>query len=253
MVTGHEEEFRRLFVQEVEGQLANISRRAHELEGEEAAAALVDLYREAHTMRGSSALVGFGEVTVVARALEDLFEELRSGQREAGAATVAAILGAVETVREMVPALVDGQDRSAAAGQAADALRDRSRPTRGRVLVVDDAATVRELQRSILERAGYEVEVAGDGRAALQLLASQAFDLVLADLEMPELDGLRLIEAIRADQQLAGLPVIIITSSTDEADRRRGLDAGANGYMVKNSFDEAGLLGAVDDALGGAG
>lgn len=129
MVTGHEEEFRQLFVQEVETQLANIGKRAHEIEGENRAEALAELFREAHTMKGASAVVGFDSVTVVARALEGLFADLRSGARRADGDTVAAIHDAVETVREMVPALVDGEDRSAAAGQAAEALRESPGPS----------------------------------------------------------------------------------------------------------------------------
>jgi CheY-like chemotaxis protein/HPt (histidine-containing phosphotransfer) domain-containing protein len=254
MVTGHEEEFRRLFIQEAEGQLATISLRARELESEDdPTEALHELFRQAHTMKGSSALVGFDAVRVVAHALEDLFEDLRSGAREADKATVAEILGAVETVREMIPALVRGEDRGAAAAEAATTLREVAKPghQKSRVLVVDDALTAREFERSLLERAGYEVEVAIDGREALDRLATGSFDLVVADVDMPGIDGLRLTERIRAEPTLAGLPVVIVTSSSDEADRRRGLEAGANGYMVKSSLDDGALLEEVERALGG--
>jgi two-component system, chemotaxis family, sensor kinase CheA len=121
---------------------------------------------------------------------------------------------------------------------------------RARVLVVDDALTVRELQRSILERHGFEVETAEDGEAALALLDRRAPDLVLTDVEMPRLDGFGLVEAIRARADLAGLPVLIVSSRSDEADRRRGLEAGADGYLVKQAFDEATLLAAVERMLG---
>jgi two-component system chemotaxis sensor kinase CheA len=122
---------------------------------------------------------------------------------------------------------------------------------RRRVLVVDDALTVRELQRSILERAGYEVRTASDGLEALARLAEWPVDLVLTDVEMPRMDGFALTEAIRAHQQLRNTAVLVLTSRAGDDDRRRGLEAGADGYIVKSTFDQAALLDAVDRLLGG--
>jgi two-component system chemotaxis sensor kinase CheA len=118
------------------------------------------------------------------------------------------------------------------------------------VMVVDDSLMVRELQRSILERAGYEVRTANDGAEALAMLGDRASDLVVTDIEMPNLDGFKLTEAIRAHPRLANIPVLIVTSRTSEEDHQHGLDSGADGYIVKTSFDEAGLLGAVSQLLG---
>jgi two-component system chemotaxis sensor kinase CheA len=122
---------------------------------------------------------------------------------------------------------------------------------RHRILVVDDALTVRELQRSILERAGFTVRVATDGLRALALLAEEPSDLVLTDVEMPNMDGFALTEAIRLDTALANIPVLILSSRSSDADRRRGLEVGADGYIVKSRFDEGGLLTAVNSLLGG--
>ncbi len=119
-----------------------------------------------------------------------------------------------------------------------------------RILVVDDALTVRELQRSILERAQFSVRVASDGLEALALLAEEPCDLVLTDVEMPNMDGFTLTEAIRADADLANIPILILSSRSSDADRQRGLEAGADGYIVKSGFDEASLLTAVDRLLG---
>jgi two-component system chemotaxis sensor kinase CheA len=118
------------------------------------------------------------------------------------------------------------------------------------ILVVDDALTVRELQRSILERAGFDVRVATDGHHALSRLAEERSDLVLTDIEMPNMDGFALTEAIRAHPTLANIPVLILSSRSSDADRQRGLDAGADGYITKRSFDEASLLTAVNRLLG---
>jgi two-component system chemotaxis sensor kinase CheA len=121
---------------------------------------------------------------------------------------------------------------------------------RRRVLVVDDALTVRELQRNILERAGFAVRVASDGGQALSKLAEESADLVLTDIEMPIMDGFALTEAIRATPALANIPVLILSSRSSEADRQRGLEVGADGYIIKSAFDEASLLAAVNRLLG---
>src|ERR1017187_861716 len=120
-----------------------------------------------------------------------------------------------------------------------------------KVLVVEDSFTVRELQRSILEAAGYPVVTARDGREALGVLERDSqIALVITDFEMPELDGLELPRAIRADRALSSLPVIIITSRGSEDDQHRGIEAGADAYMVKRSFDQQALLATVERLVG---
>jgi len=121
---------------------------------------------------------------------------------------------------------------------------------RAKLLVVDDALTVRELQRSILERAGYEVVTAVDGVEAMATLAEGPVDLVLTDVEMPRMDGFALTESIRANPARSNLPVLILTSRASENDRQRGMEAGADGYIVKSAFDETALLSAVERLLG---
>jgi two-component system chemotaxis sensor kinase CheA len=122
--------------------------------------------------------------------------------------------------------------------------------TQRRVLVVDDALTVRELQRSILQRAGFEVRVAADGVEALSLLADHPVDLVLTDLDMPRMDGFALTESIRALSGLANLPVVILSSRASDDDKRRGMEVGADAYIVKSAFDEHALLSVVHRLLG---
>jgi two-component system chemotaxis sensor kinase CheA len=120
-----------------------------------------------------------------------------------------------------------------------------------RILVVEDSFTVRELQRSILQAAGYPVVTARDGRDALRALARDAeIALVLTDLEMPELDGLGLTRAIRADRSRSSLPVVIVTSWGSQDDRRRGVEAGADAYMTKQDFDQHALLATVERLVG---
>jgi two-component system, chemotaxis family, sensor kinase CheA len=120
------------------------------------------------------------------------------------------------------------------------------------VLVVDDTAVVRELERSILEEAGYRVRTAADGRLALAALADTPADLVVTDVEMPNCDGLELTRAIRAQPALTGLPVVVVTSRSSDADRRQAMDAGADAYLVKGDLDRRTLLEVVGRLLGRA-
>jgi two-component system chemotaxis sensor kinase CheA len=119
-------------------------------------------------------------------------------------------------------------------------------PRRPKVLVVDDQFTVRELERTILEAAGYRVVTAGDGLAALEMLRRERdVDVVVSDVEMPGTDGLAMLEAIRAQPEFSSLPVIIVTSRDDEAARERGAAAGADAWVVKSQFDQQALLETV--------
>jgi two-component system chemotaxis sensor kinase CheA len=135
----------------------------------------------------------------------------------------------------------------------APAPAPESEERRSRILVVDDALTVRELQRNILERAGFDVRLATDGRQALMKLAEEPTDLILTDIEMPNMDGFAFTEAVRAHPTLANIPVLMLTSRASDSDRQRGLDAGADGYIVKSGFDEGSLLTAVHRLIGARG
>ena len=119
------------------------------------------------------------------------------------------------------------------------------------VLVVDDQFTVRELQRSILETAGYRVETAEDGRTALERIElNPDIDLVVTDVQMPQMDGFELLRAIRRHDEHAALPVVIVTSRGGEDDKRRGVEEGADAYIVKDEFDQQTLLGTIGRLVG---
>ncbi len=120
-----------------------------------------------------------------------------------------------------------------------------------KVLVVDDQLSVRQLQRSILEAAGYRVDVARQGREALQkVLDDPELDLVLTDVQMPEMDGFELLKAIREDESRGSLPVAIVTSRGSEEDRRRGAEEGADAYIVKEEFNQQALLETIGRLVG---
>ena len=116
-----------------------------------------------------------------------------------------------------------------------------------KILLAEDSITSRTLLKNILELAGYGVELAADGAEALRKLQAGRFDAVVSDIEMPNLDGIGLTRAIRADASLARLPVILVTSLASREDRERGAEAGASAYIVKSSFDQGNLLHAIEE------
>ena len=115
-------------------------------------------------------------------------------------------------------------------------------PRPGRILVVDDSLITREMEKSVLLSYGYEVQEAEDGLQALSRLREETFDLVVTDVEMPNLNGFDLTEKIRADARTRSLPVIIVTTRTSPEDRRRGVEVGADAYIVKSEFHQEKLV-----------
>jgi two-component system sensor histidine kinase and response regulator WspE len=126
------------------------------------------------------------------------------------------------------------------------------RVLRRRVLVVDDSLTVRELERKLLEQAGYEVEIAVDGMDGWNAVRVGQFDLVVTDIDMPRMDGIELVKHIKDDPKLMKLPVMIVSYKDRDEDRRRGLEAGADYYLTKGSFHDDTLQQAVADLIGAA-
>lgn len=117
------------------------------------------------------------------------------------------------------------------------------------ILVVDDSLTTRTLEKSILEAQGYQVRLAVDGIEALSKLRSEHVDLVISDVQMPRLDGFGLLQAVKSDQALKSVPVILVTSLEAREDRERGLALGADAYVVKRKFDQKELLETVGQML----
>ncbi len=118
------------------------------------------------------------------------------------------------------------------------------------LLVADDLFTTRELIRSIFQSAGYEVTTATDGLDALDKLRNNTYDLVVSDVEMPRVDGFTLTDRIRKELGRTNLPVVIVTSLASDAHRRRGLEVGAQAYIIKSQFNQGNLLETVRQLLG---
>ncbi len=142
--------------------------------------------------------------------------------------------------------LRSSEARRPAGARPAAPVAPRAKPV---VLIADDSITTRTLEKSLLEARGYRVLVAVDGHEALAQLGGTAVDVVIADVEMPRTDGFALVEAMKADSRLAGIPVILVTSRDADSDRRRGLALGADAYIVKQRFDERELVETIEQLV----
>jgi two-component system chemotaxis sensor kinase CheA len=133
-----------------------------------------------------------------------------------------------------------GRDRGVAPrlAEPADARRQR-------LLVVDDVVTTRSLIKSLLEAAGYDVNIAADGADAWRVLNERGADVVVTDIEMPRMDGFELTRQIRGSDRFRDLPVVLITGLDSQRDKERGVAAGANAYLVKSDFDQRNLIDAI--------
>lgn len=196
-----------------------------------------------------------GQRDVVVKGLSPLLPRLScytgvSAEADGSLLLVLDSAGLIEQARQRwtpapAPLAVPPGSQSLSAPDAAAADRGT-----GTILVVDDALTVRELQRAILERAGFQVLTAADGIEALTVAESTTVDLVLTDVAMPRMDGLELTRALREHPRLRGVGILMLTALGTDEDRRRGLEAGADGYIVKSRFDEQALLAAVHGLMG---
>ncbi len=144
---------------------------------------------------------------------------------------------------QLVPVLnvADLMQSASKTGPAPAAARIAPRE-RQSVLVVEDSITTRMLLKNILEASGWNVRTAVDGVDALTTLKIEPCDLVVSDVDMPRMNGFDLTARIRADRKLAELPVVLVTALESREDRERGIDVGANAYIVKSSFDQSKLI-----------
>jgi len=135
------------------------------------------------------------------------------------------------------------EGRSTTQHSRAANAKETKRPT---VLVVDDSLSTRTLEKNILETAGYKVQVATDGMEAMSMLnSSPNVDVIVSDVLMPRMGGFELTQAVKTDTKLKKIPVILVTSLDSRTDKERGIEVGADAYLVKSNFDQANLLDTI--------
>jgi len=124
----------------------------------------------------------------------------------------------------------------------AEAIESFKHKVKKSVLIVEDSFTSRTLLKNILEASGYRITTAIDGEDGYTQVVKQTFDAVISDVEMPKMNGFELTRKIREQETLANLPVILVTSLDSREDKEKGMDAGADAYIVKSNFDQSNLL-----------
>lgn len=137
--------------------------------------------------------------------------------------------------------------RGAAARPYGGAAQARSRP---RVLVVDDSEITRDMLVVLLQRRGFETSEAVDGKDALERMPTARPDIVLTDLDMPVMDGVELIRALRSNATTSGMPIVVLSTRGSASDKERAMHAGASGYVVKSGFKETDLVETLQLFLG---
>ena len=121
-----------------------------------------------------------------------------------------------------------------------------STAAKNKILLVEDSIIIRTQMQRLLRSAGYNVTIAEDGLEGLQKVQTQNFDLVLSDVEMPNMNGLEMTAQIRKDR---GVPIVLITTLSSPEDKRRGEQAGANAYLTKGNFDQQVLFDTLKQLI----
>lgn len=179
-----------------------------------------------------------GEDVVVAKALSSHLERVRnvSGATILGNGRVSLILNVSDLIESAQYQSLKGRKR-----KTLEAKEDVKKC----ILVIEDSVTTRTLEVSILESAGYEVVAATDGQDGYSKLMNQYFDLIVTDIQMPHMDGFTFTKKVKSDPKYQDIPVILLTSLESPAEKKQGVETGADAYIIKSSFDQNNLLDIV--------
>ena len=165
-----------------------------------------------------------------------------AGATVMGSGEVTLVLNAADLIK-----LAQRTERRPVLESAPESLPDRPR---SRILIVDDSITTRTLEKNILEAAGYAVQIAIDGQEALEAIeAGDVPELVISDISMPRLDGFGLTERLKSNVRTANVPVILVTSLDSTQDKTRGIEVGADAYILKGGFDQNKLLETIEQLI----
>ena len=153
------------------------------------------------------------------------------------------------SVAGLIKLAMRGEPRPVVDGRPKPVSQAQLRAQR-RILVVDDSITTRTLEKNILEAVGYRVSLATDGQEALGVIDKSGVpDLVISDILMPRMDGFTLTQRLKGDERTAGVPVVLVSSLDSVADKTRGIEVGADAYIVKSRFDQGSLLETIEQLI----
>ncbi|WP_419780356.1 hybrid sensor histidine kinase/response regulator [Maridesulfovibrio sp.] len=180
-----------------------------------------------------------GEQEVMAKGMGPLLKRVRnvSGFSMLGSGELAPILHTPDMVRSALTIHTRGRVRSVIHKQEGQVIKN--------VLVAEDSITSRMLLKNVLEAAGYHVVTAMNGLDALQKIEESIPDVLVSDVEMPHMDGFTLTSKVRQMDSCSSLPIILVTSLGPPEDRERGVEAGADAYIIKSDFDQGNLLEVI--------
>ncbi len=226
-----------------------------------------EMFLSAHTIKGGAAMMELEGVRGLAHAMEDVLGTLRDGRQPFDRETADLLFRTLDLLRELVERSLPGEEpadgavqemmaalrgrigKDAAAPPAGAPEADQRPPLSGRVLLVDDSATVRMMNKIHLADAGFEVETLGDGTEALTRALEGSYDLIVTSIEVRGLRGLELAAALRSSTSRSGVPIILMSSDDNSEHRRRASDLGVGAYIRKGSFGQLRLAEAARELL----
>lgn len=267
---------RERFRQEVEQHLESAAEAVRGLDPRNDA--LLDgIARHLHAIKGSAPIVGARPLSAVARGAEESVLLLRERPDLWNTERQTALLEAFAFMKVQVHEYVDGREiddgeemirtlraKFPGAEEAARRVkvqataRPATKPspvqpapgTKRRILFVDDSRIARELYKVFLVNRGFEVDTATDGDDALRCLRAGAYDLVVTDDQMPNMDGTELLRLCKADPALEAVPFIVVSGKANDEARARAVDWGARAYLVKGDFEKEHLIEVIGQVLG---
>ncbi|HEX21260.1 MAG TPA: hybrid sensor histidine kinase/response regulator, partial [Actinobacteria bacterium] len=183
-----------------------------------------------------------GEMEIVVKSLGKQLVRVRnvSGATILGTGKVVMILNTADLIRSAQK--IENCGLSLVEAQ-------KEKQTTRQILVVDDSITTRTLEKNILESVGFSVKLAKDGIEALEKLQKHKFDLIVSDVDMSEMNGLELTSKVKSNNRFADIPVVLVTALESDVDRERGIEVGADAYLVKSSFDQNNLIETVSQLI----
>jgi CheY-like chemotaxis protein len=150
-----------------------------------------------------------------------------------------------------IPSIIhSAQDLAPYRAQSSPETAKKKIRTKKSILLAEDTLSTAMLEKNILESVGYSVVIARDGLEAIKAASQEKFDMVITDVLMPGMDGFEVTEKLKKDKIYKNIPIIIVTTRETDADKRRGLEAGADAYILKKEFTSEILLDTIERLIG---